>query len=176
VSDSPREPNDSESIQAVYQKHLPELRLFLHGLLKKTELCEDVLQTVFVRAMEAGRSVKPAAFKSWLFRVGYNQAMQVHRERKLETRSQLQLSWILKDQDETAEQGAIKAETVAAVQHELKSLPPEQYEIVYLKIYQGKTFQSIADQLSLPLGTVLTRMRLALDKLARKLKPDHNEQ
>ena len=172
VSDSPDELIDSDSIQHIYQKHVQELRLFLFGLLKNQELSEDALQSTFVKAIEAGQTVKPQSMKSWLFRVAYNEAMMMHRKRKLESRSHLQLSWITASDTETAEQGMIKAETLDVVKQELKSLPAEQFEIVYLKIYQRKTFQSIADQLSLPLGTVLTRMRLALTKLTRKLKPE----
>jgi RNA polymerase sigma-70 factor, ECF subfamily len=38
-----------------------------------------------------------------------------------------------------------------------------------MRIYQDKTFAAIADELSAPLGTVLTRMRLALKRLSRRL-------
>ncbi len=41
-----------------------------------------------------------------------------------------------------------------------------------MRIFEEKTFAAIARELSAPLGTVLTRMRLALDKLARELKAD----
>jgi RNA polymerase sigma-70 factor (ECF subfamily) len=38
-------------------------------------------------------------------------------------------------------------------------------------MYEDKTFAQIAEELGLPLGTVLTRMRLALEKLRRTLRP-----
>ena len=51
----------------------------------------------------------------------------------------------------------------------LEKLPVEQREVVLLKISEQKTFAAIAAELSLPLGTVLTRMQLALAKLRRAL-------
>ena len=49
----------------------------------------------------------------------------------------------------------------------LATLPPEQRQIVQKRIYEEQTFASIAQELELPLGTVLTRMRRALRKLAK---------
>ncbi|MBT4866073.1 MAG: RNA polymerase subunit sigma-24, partial [Planctomycetaceae bacterium] len=45
---------------------------------------------------------------------------------------------------------------------------------VCMRIYDEKTFQVIADELNLPLGTVLTRMRLALKKLAACFESDES--
>jgi len=39
-----------------------------------------------------------------------------------------------------------------------------------MRIYEEKTFAVIAEELSLPLGTVLTRMRLAMQKLHKHLE------
>ena len=55
------------------------------------------------------------------------------------------------------------------VQLALETLPAEQQQIVKLRIYDELTFAAIAEQLGLPLGTVLTRMRLALKKLNQRL-------
>jgi RNA polymerase sigma-70 factor (ECF subfamily) len=49
------------------------------------------------------------------------------------------------------------------------TLPPEQQEVVRRRIHDGQTFAEIASDLNLPIGTVLTRMRLALEKLRKQL-------
>lgn len=51
----------------------------------------------------------------------------------------------------------------------LATLPFEQQQVVEARIQRGQTFAAIAAELGLPLGTVLTRMRLALAKLRRSL-------
>jgi RNA polymerase sigma-70 factor (ECF subfamily) len=45
-----------------------------------------------------------------------------------------------------------------------------------MRIYEEKKFAAIAEELGLPLGTVLTRMRLALKKLAASLNPEDSNQ
>ena len=54
----------------------------------------------------------------------------------------------------------------------MKTLPVEQQIVVRMRIDEGKTFAIIASELNVPLGTVLTRMRLAIKKLQAQLKPE----
>lgn len=65
---------------------------------------------------------------------------------------------------------AVRAETVARVRSAVADLPQEQRQVVEDRIYHGKTFARIAADRGLALGTVLTRMRLAVGKLARSLR------
>jgi RNA polymerase sigma-70 factor (ECF subfamily) len=67
---------------------------------------------------------------------------------------------------------AIRGEERAVVRRALAELPPEQRRVVEARIDQGKSFAVIAAEQGLPLGTVLTRMRLALEKLRRALGED----
>jgi RNA polymerase sigma-70 factor (ECF subfamily) len=52
-----------------------------------------------------------------------------------------------------------------ALERALRSLPPEQREVVHLKVYEGMTFQEIADQTDTAMNTVASRYRYALEKL-----------
>ena len=58
-----------------------------------------------------------------------------------------------------------------ALRKALGELPAEQGRVVWARMYEDKTFAQIAEEFGLPLGTVLTRMRLALEKLRRTLHP-----
>ena len=51
----------------------------------------------------------------------------------------------------------------------LKSLPAEQRQVVLLSYYKGYSHSEIAEKLGQPLGTVKTRLRLALQKLRASL-------
>jgi len=61
--------------------------------------------------------------------------------------------------------GLVGDETVKAVQRSLIRLPQEQQEVIRRRIYDGQTFAEIAEQMQLPLGTVLTWMRRGLLRL-----------
>lgn len=75
----------------------------------------------------------------------------------------------------TRDQGEVVLQPVAgvnnspdermALERALAALPPEQREVVHLKMYMGMTFQEIATQTSESINTVASRYRYAIDKL-----------
>ena len=65
---------------------------------------------------------------------------------------------------------AIQAETIRNARRALKSLPDPWQQVVYLRVYENLTFQQIAHRLDVPLGTALTRMRRALERLRSEMK------
>jgi len=183
-------------VQEAYERWSADIRRFLQGCLAgrwgsggrrdaQSGTIDELLQRTFQRLLESGSDVAPGAVRSWLFRVAYNEAMQDGRRRGVERRG---LDRVVADR--VAAEGvaahrvgsagstspdqpwveAVRGETVARVRSALGQLPSEQRQVVEDRIYGGKTFAEIAAASGMPLGTVLTRMRLALGKLARSLR------
>ena len=71
------------------------------------------------------------------------------------------------DGSQSPEKILIRQELLESVRSGLNTLPPEQQQVVRMRIYDEKTFAVIAEETGVPLGTVLTRMQLALQKLRR---------
>ena len=67
----------------------------------------------------------------------------------------------------------------AAFRHELAAalgeLPEEQRSVVHLKLWEGRTFEQIADLLDIPANTAASRHRYALEKLRDRLRPLYDE-
>ena len=59
----------------------------------------------------------------------------------------------------------VRKESVEGVRRAIEELSPEQQRVVRMRIYEEKTFAVIAAEIGAPLGTVLTRMRSAMQKL-----------
>ena len=57
------------------------------------------------------------------------------------------------------------------VRTSLKSLPPVQQQVIELAFYEGLTHAEISERLHVPLGTIKTRIRLAMEKLRDGLQP-----
>ncbi len=156
---------DAETVAALYEEFGEPLRRFLIGVLRDGELAADVLQATFVKAAQQGHTSRSDSRKAWLFRVAYNEAMLVRRRQGIGDRMLRQVAWT-----ETAHTGAVhesvvKKETVAAVREAIQKLPDQQRQILRMRIYEEKTFAVIADELDIPLGTALSRMRAATTKL-----------
>jgi RNA polymerase sigma-70 factor, ECF subfamily len=69
----------------------------------------------------------------------------------------------------TGEQQLIDGERRRGLVASVERLPPEQREILYRAYWKGQTLQECADEIQVPLGTVKTRVRLALARLRERL-------
>ena len=160
-------------VATLYVEHADALRAFLRGVLKDTDLAAEALQATFVKAMEAGHTAREETLRGWLFRVAFNEAMLLRRRGSLHDRSIRQIATTENRVNaHSPDEDLCRWETVERVKEVLESLPDEQRRVVRMRIYEEKTFAAIAAELNAPLGTVLTRMRLALKKLADHLGPN----
>lgn len=164
---------DPEDIVGWYQQHAGPLRSFLLGVLRNAELAEEVLQITFTRAMEAGQTAREGTQKGWLFRVAYNEAMLLGRKRQVHDRSLKQIASRPPPETETPEQRAQLRESAERIREALERLSPEQQAVVRRRIYDDLTFAEISEELQVPLGTVLTRMRTSLRRLQRWLNEEN---
>lgn len=169
---------DPARAAALYVEHADELRAFLTGVLKDRELAGEALQATFARTVEVGHTAREETLKGWIFRVAFNEAMALKRRRKVDRKAVAKLNWFRPNRSETRESESpednlARWETVDRVRSALETLPEEQEHVVRLRIYEELTFAEIAEATGAPLGTVLTRMRLALKKLKTTL--DHPE-
>ena len=163
---------DASVIEALFVEHGAEVRRFVLGVVNDHELAGDVLQATFVKAVELGHTARAETLKGWLFRVAYREALTARRRRVTHERSLRKLASRGQADATPPDEGLVRVETVGAVRDALGKLPVEQRMVVWARIYEDKSFAVIAAESGLPLGTVLTRMRLALEKLRRSLRPD----
>jgi RNA polymerase sigma-70 factor, ECF subfamily len=172
---------DSSIVAALYVEHGEELRRFLLGILKDAQLTSDVLQATFVKMVERGHETREASRKAWLFRVAYHEAMAIRRREGVGSKVLRRIAadipaWHTSGVAGSSDEPLLRLESVQAVREALKDLPAEQRQVVRMRIYEEKTFATIAKELKIPLGTALGRMRAALIKLRAKLtdRPTEN--
>lgn len=156
-------------IDALYAQYSHELRAFLRGVLRDADLAADALQMTFVKVMEAGHTADRATFKGWLFKVALNEALGLRRKQQRDNRLKQQSIWQTRDDEMTAEELVIRAESVETLRQVIQTLSDGQRQILELRLTEELTFAEIAEELQIPLGTVLTRMRAAVKKLTSVL-------
>jgi RNA polymerase sigma-70 factor (ECF subfamily) len=158
---------DPELLSAWHAAHAESLRAFVYGLLREHAAADEVVQSTFVQALIHGRGVRTGAERAWLFQVAFHEAMAIRRRAGINERCLKRRPATVAES--SPESPLISRENAERVQRALKQLPVEQKLVVDCRIYEELTFQEIADRYKLPLGTVLTRMRLALQKLQKAL-------
>lgn len=157
------------AISGLYQEFAADLRAFLLGLLKDHHLAEEALQATFAKAVDHHATIRDPEPRGWLFQVAYHEAMLLRRQQGVEQRHRRGLAWLKKNDTSTPDEPLIRAEVSQRLRESLAELPVEQQQVVRRRIEGNQTFAEIAAELRVPLGTVLTRMRLALRKLQHSL-------
>src|SRR5262245_46794852 len=173
-------PLEASIVAGLYVEHGEELRRFLLGILKDAQLTSDVLQATFVKMVERGHETKEASRKAWLFRVAYHEAMAIRRREGVGSKVLRRIAaegtaWHTSTVAGSADEPLLRLESVQSVREALKDLPAEQRQVVRMRIYEEKTFATIAKELKIPLGTALGRMRSALMKLRAKFSAQPDE-
>lgn len=158
----------------VFEESTPGLRAFLRGRLGQDSDVDDCLQIVFVKMIESGHQVAPAAHRAWLFRVAANESARMWRT-KASTQKMLGRHGGQEAAEQDPSRHVILTETTQELHRAVRQLPAVWQEIVRLRIEENLTFQQIATQLDMPLGTALTRMRRALERLKNDLDSDEDD-
>lgn len=180
--ESPPQDDDSEESpnvrqwREIYLATESGLRAFLRGRLAQQVDVDDCLQVVFVKLIQQASkpddNVAPLARRAWLFRVAANEAAALWR-RKASTDKMMSRHGSSEDDIQVdATDKVILTESTIRLRQAVEDLPEPMRDVVRLRIEEDLTFQQIADRLEIPLGTALTRMRRALERLKSEINPD----
>lgn len=163
---------DRAAFTALFRHFAPRLKSYLlrHGADDAT--AEEIIQSTFVTVWEKAASFNPqkAAAGTWIFTIARNRRIDALRREK----------FIGIDDDHPALKNAAAEQVeeyadrdrVAKLGAAMDILPEEQSKLVRMAFFEDKSHQAIADETRLPLGTVKSRLRLALDKLRHTFGKD----
>jgi len=163
---------DTAAAQELLQPYERPLFNYLWQMLKHTQDTEDALQDTLGKALQAlPRYREENHFKSWLFRIGHNVALDTIRQRKRMTPSaeveELSTEKNTRDGSRALEQ----KERHEALAKAIQNLPDPEREVVTLRLQADLPFKEIATITGAPLGTVLARMHYAKQHLKSALTP-----
>lgn len=134
------------------------------------EFAEDIVQETMLavwRKAETYDSTRASA-SAWLFAIARNQRIDRLRRDK-RARDNLMHEMELPDEPEQPDDLVDAAERGARVRDALAGLPDEQARVVQLSFFEGHAHAEIAERLGIPLGTVKSRLRLAMTRLRSAL-------
>ncbi|MDX1341991.1 MAG: sigma-70 family RNA polymerase sigma factor [Reinekea sp.] len=161
---------DTKAFQAIFEHFGPLIKAFgvssgLHyqGDHLPEELVQEVMLSIWRKAALFDR--RKAAPSTWIFTIARNQRIDMLRKlSKYQNDIDADDVWDL--EGDTNLFGEIRESRIQNhVQQELNKLPIEQKQIVAKVFLEDKSHQEVADELNLPLGTVKSRVRLAMQKL-----------
>lgn len=158
-------------LERLYDAHAAGLFHYLRGFVTTEADARDLLQDVFVRI--SNHSLPPSLRneKAWLFRTAHHLAidhLRRMRHRRVAAEDEGEPMFVNADDPDAV---AIASQMQTA----LRELPVEQRSVIQLKLWEGLTFEEIADTQGIPLNTAASRYRYALEKMRSHLRPLYDE-
>jgi len=159
---------DQEAMSALFDRYGTMVYSVALRVLKDTGEAEDVMQEIFVQVWK-----NPSAFVSgrgslggWLVVVARNRSIDVIRRRRPSEPVEL---FALPSSTNLAQE-AERNSLLEKIRGVMLSLPVEQQKSVELAFFEGLSHSEISEKTGDPLGTVKTRIRLALNTIRKALQ------
>lgn len=182
-----RDRGDRKAFDELVQRYERELFGYLRHYVGDAEVAEDVFQQTFLQVhlkcdqFDAGRKVRP-----WLYTVATNQAIDWQRRNRRHQTVSLDRrrgghtgedSAALAELLDSPEPGPLETAEATERSDELRRavdrLPEQARQVVLLVYFQGLKYREAADVLSIPVGTVKSRLHAAIHKLSETLSRTH---
>ena len=155
----------NDTIAALYNAHGARLYRYAVILLADRSAAEDAVQDTFVQLARALRRSPDA-------HVSFGYLAVTVRNACYSTLRRRRVAHLLTPHDELLIEPAApdaSEEERMLIDDALKRLPAEQREVMYLKVFEGMTFQEIADRCEISINTAGSRYRYAIEALRRTL-------
>ena len=129
------------------------------------ELAQETMLAVWRKA--ALFDPKSASAATWIFTIARNQRVDALRREKRggAIRVDEAEAEFKRDEDPLADERVLTEEAESRVRLALKKLPPEQLRVIEMSFFEDRPQSEIARTLAIPLGTVKSRVRLAMQRL-----------
>ena len=160
------ENEDKEAFIALFEHFAPRIKSFLMKGGANPELADELAQETMLTIWNKAGSYNPkqAAASTWIFTIARNKRIDSIRKTKRYDPDPSD-PILLADDGPSPRQNALHKEEMDVLAQALETLPEEQAELVKKSFFEDKSHAVIAEETGIPLGTVKSRIRLALERL-----------
>jgi RNA polymerase sigma-70 factor (ECF subfamily) len=159
----------AERFRAVVMPHLDAAYGFARYLTRDPVQAQDVAQEAMLRALRYFHAFRGEEARPWLLRIVRN-TWSDFRTRRGANDQPLDLVEDRADDGPDPEQSALAGDRRRQVAASLAALPADAREILVLREIEDLSYKHIASVLDLPVGTVMSRLARAREKLAADLR------
>jgi RNA polymerase sigma-70 factor, ECF subfamily len=158
---------DRDAFALVFGKYAAKVKGYLIRIGAAGAIAEDLAQDAMVNIWRRAASFDPnkAKASTWIFVIARNAWIDRLRREKVELAYRAFVDQPEESGDESPDDAAVRAQSEERISAALLALSEEQRQVVQLSFFEDRPHSEIAERLDLPLGTVKSRLRLALMKL-----------
>ena len=145
------------------EKYRNALMRHVRRMVRSSDDIEDLVQECFIKAFSALSSYSSEyAFSTWLYKIATNHTIDYLRKKKLPTMSidkpisakDGELEFELPDTTYRPDRHIVDDQRREVLKEAIDALPPKYHKVIVMRHQQEKSYEEIAAELDLPLGTV----------------------
>jgi len=171
--------NDQAAYVELMDKYRSALTRHIQRMVRQQGEVDDLVQECFIKAFAALKSYSSDyAFSTWLYKIATNHTIDFLRKKKLSTMSidrpiqtkDGEVEYELPDTSYRPDKHIVEDERRHFINEAISQLPPKYNRVIVMRHQQEKSYEEIAKELGLPLGTVkahIFRARALLYKYLR---------
>jgi len=164
---------DRRAFAQLFQYYAPRLKTYMRKLGTEDAVAEDLAQEAMLTVWRKAASFDPgrASAGTWIFTIARNLRIDMLRK---ERRPEIDVDdpELVPDPTPRADEVMVTEQGERRVRAAMAALPAEQTEVVTLSFYEDTPHAEIAARLKIPLGTVKSRLRLAMKRIRSDLGAD----
>jgi RNA polymerase sigma-70 factor, ECF subfamily len=157
---------DKSAFAELYRHYAPRLKAYCQRQGMVSETAEELAQEAMVSVWRKAATFDPAkaSVSTWLFTIVRNKRIDLLRR---ENRPELTAEdfEVFIEPERGVDETTALADSADHMGRALELLPPDQKTVIVKAFYEDKSHSEIAAETGLPLGTVKSRIRLALSRL-----------
>ncbi len=169
---------EKAALEELYTRYSTSVFSLARFMLRQEALAEEATQDIFLNIWLKASSYKPdrGEPRAWLMSVAHHKVIDIIRSRRRaiamsDPKDYETLDLLPSSRRATEEEAVLNLEG-ERIRRALDTLPDAQRDVIILAYYEGYSQSEIARKLEQPLGTVKTRVRLAMQKLRIELEQD----
>lgn len=175
-----------DAFNELVTRHRGRIFAMIRSMIHQEADAWDLSQEVFIKAWKAlARFEARARFSTWLYRIAHNVVYDWTRKRKLEGAGELNDEILILDRidagsfttpshAESPDNALVHSELRIKIEAALAKLSASHRQVVILKDVQGLAYKEIAEIMDCSMGTVMSRLHHARQKLQTLLKDEYD--
>lgn len=167
------EAQDARALSDLFEVYGPKLKGWLMARGVGSGTAEDIIQDVMIKVWTRASLFDPAkaSFATWIYRMTRNRWIDHKRKHgRMDVRDPELMKIIADDEVPSAEDYFISDQDSQRLHDEIAKLNQNQQDAIRMAFIEFKTHKEIAEETGLPLGTVKTRIRSAIQALQANMK------
>ncbi len=170
---------NQESYSRLMEKYRGAISHLIYRMIGSQDMVEDLTQEAFIKAFNALASFNEEyAFSTWLYKIATNNCIDYLRKKKLQTLS-IHKPIASKDGEHMMEipdsrylpdKPLVSSQQTMNITQAIENLPEKYRRVIVMRHQQEMSYEEIASELNLPLGTVKAHIFRAREMLYRMLK------